>query len=160
MKPHDLLLIARKLAIGVVGSRQGRPRQTELRRAVSAAYYALFHTLARCNADSMVGKTKSHRSQPAWQQTYRALDHGRTRSRCARIDVLALFPNEIQDFAAAFIRMQHLRHLADYDPMEEFSRAMVRHWIDETEEVITRFQRAPLRDHRAFAVHVLLPLRR
>ena len=41
MNPHDLIRIARHLASGAVGGIRGRPRQAELRRAVSAAYYAL-----------------------------------------------------------------------------------------------------------------------
>ena len=39
MDPYDLLRIARQLASGELGSGRGRPRQAELRRAVSAAYY-------------------------------------------------------------------------------------------------------------------------
>ncbi len=67
MDPADLLLIAHQLAIGVVGNRRGHPRQAELRRAVSTAYYAMFHSLARCGADLVAGSTKQHRSQLAWQ---------------------------------------------------------------------------------------------
>ena len=50
MNPQDLLRIAEELARGAIGGGRGRPRQAELRRAISAAYYALFHTLAlmRC----------------------------------------------------------------------------------------------------------------
>ena len=43
MNPRDLIKIARQLASGAVDGNRGRPRQAELRRAVSAAYYALFH---------------------------------------------------------------------------------------------------------------------
>lgn len=129
MDPSDLLLIAHQLASGLVGSRRGRPRQAELRRAVSTAYYALFHTLARCGADLVAGSTKQHRSQSAWQQTYRALDHGETRKRCAPPTRLAEFPIGIQDFAASFVRMQRLRHWADYDPLSMFKRSLVLQWI-------------------------------
>ena len=103
MAPDDLLLIAHQLASGVVGNRRGRPRQAELRRAVSTAYYALFHTLARCGADLVAGSTKQHRSQRAWRQAYRALDHGETRKRCTQKTRLAEFPTEIQVFADAFL---------------------------------------------------------
>ena len=43
MDPDDLLRIAEGLARGALGSGVGRPRQAELRRAVSAAYYSMFH---------------------------------------------------------------------------------------------------------------------
>ena len=81
VRPVELLLIARHLATGVAGKSKGRPRETELRRAVSATYYALIQTLARCGADLLVGKTKPNRGQPAWQQTYRALEHGNSRQQ-------------------------------------------------------------------------------
>ena len=42
MNPSHLLCIARQLAAG--SGRCGRPRQTDLCRAVSATYYAQFHT--------------------------------------------------------------------------------------------------------------------
>lgn len=156
MDPADLLLIAHQLAIGVVGNRRGRPRQAELRRAVSTAYYAMFHTLARCGADLVAGSTKQHRSQLAWQQAYRALDHGETRKRCTQKTRLAEFPNEIQDFAAAFVRLQRLRHWADYDPLSMFYRSLVLQWIEEVDNSISDFNSVARADRKAFAVYVLL----
>ena len=79
MNPHDLIRIARQLASGAVGENRGRPRQAELRRAVSAAYYALFHALAHCCANRLAG---SGRDEAAWIQTYRALEHGHARNQC------------------------------------------------------------------------------
>ena len=46
MTPTGLIRIARHLAAGGTGSGIGRPRQDELCRAVSCAYYAMFHALA------------------------------------------------------------------------------------------------------------------
>lgn len=51
MKPLDFLETARDLTT----SSTRRPRQTNLRRAVSTTYYALFHCLAKCCADMVVG---------------------------------------------------------------------------------------------------------
>ena len=62
MKPEDLIRIAESLASGRAGNLAGRPRQAELRRAVSAAYYALFHTLANSCADLLVGTMSANRS--------------------------------------------------------------------------------------------------
>ena len=61
MNPQDLLRIAEGLARGALSSGRGRPRQAELRRAVSAAYYALFHTLALCGASTLVGAARFRR---------------------------------------------------------------------------------------------------
>ncbi len=73
MDPGDLIGIARHLAAGEAGSKQGRPRQADLlRRAVSTACSALFHALAGCGADLLVGATPAYRSNSAWRQVYRA----------------------------------------------------------------------------------------
>lgn len=61
MNPYDLIRIARHLATGGVSGDRGRPRQADLRRAISAAYYALFHALCRCCADTLAGATLADR---------------------------------------------------------------------------------------------------
>ena len=163
MNPDDLLEIAESLASGRIGSQRGRPRQAELRRALSDAYYALFHVLARNCADTLVGSRSSTRTRQAWRQTYRALDHGQAKRQCTERRpkrVLARFPQEIQDFAEQIVRMQRIRHLADYDPFENFSRSEVCQFIEETKSAIAEFRRVD-RDHRrAFAVFMLFNLRR
>ncbi len=158
MNSRDLTRIAKHLASGSIGVGRGRPRQTELCRAVSTAYYALFHALALCCADSLVGATPSGRSQRAWRQAYRALEHGLAKNRCSS-GSLGRFPPEIQDFGRLFVTMQRERHIADYDPDAAFSRGDVLSLIDETENVIIRFEEADGRDRRAFAVFVLFRLR-
>ena len=156
---RDLIRIALYLASGELNDRMGRPRQTELSRAVSCAYYALFHTLARCCADTLVGVSPASRSQGAWRQTYRAVEHGPTRSRCSRQEMLNRFPGEIQSFGRLFVGMQRKRHAADYDPDARFSRSDVLQFIEETDDTINRFNRVAIKDRRAFAVYVLFNLR-
>ena len=160
MNPEELLRIARHLATGGVGSGLGRPRQAELRRAVSAAYYAMFHALARCCADLLVGATRANRDNIAWEQTYRALEHGFARNQCDNRSAMARFPMEIQEFGKWFVEMQRHRHQADYAPDMDFSRAQAIQFIDDTETIIDRFNATSARDRRGFATHVLLRLRR
>ena len=148
------------MAAGGVGSGVGRPRQDELRRAVSCAYYAMFHALASCCADMLVGATRARRRQEAWRRTYRALEHGHAKNQCANARMLSGFPPAIQDFGELFIYMQRRRHTADYDPDANFSRSDVIQFIDETEIVIAEFESVDARDRRAFAVFVLLRNRR
>ena len=162
LKPLDFIATARDLA---GATNRGRPRETNLRRAVSTTYYALFHCLATSCADMIVGGTRSNRSQPAWRQAYRALQHGHARQRCERPNIIAKFPDEIQDFAKLFVDMQKKRHSADYDPDATYSPVMVffkSNIIQDifvAENVIHRFSKTPLRDRRAFAVYILLDRR-
>ena len=145
-------------ARGTVGSGPGAPRQTDLRRAVSATYYALFYCVACACADTLVGRTRAHRSEAAWRQAYRALEHGYARSQCSRPTIRA-FPSGIERFADVFTDMQRKRHLADYEPQTpdgHWRKPEVEEDIDAAADAIEAFEAAPVQDRRAFAVFVLL----
>ena len=153
MNPRDLIRIARQLASGAVGGNRGRPRQAELRRAVSASYYALFHALALCGANLLAG---SNRNRPSWHQIYRALEHGHARNQCNDRTVMNSFPEEIRDFGNSFVFMQGQRQTADYSPGATFSRDRVIQLIGDSEDAIDALDNAPTPDRRAFAIHVLM----
>lgn len=156
IKSSDLIAAAFDL---VEAGGRGRPRQANLRRAVSTTYYAMFHCLAVCCADLLVGGVGSNRSEPAWRQVYRALEHGAARQRCNRAEIIRKFPEEIQDFADKFVIMQQKRHQADYAPEVDVDKATVSQDIVAIAEAIAKFQRVSVKDRRAFAVYLLLPLR-
>ena len=158
MNPREMIRIARQLAAGNLGSSAGRPRQADLRRAVSTAYYALFHALAACAADTLIGPNSASRIEPLWLQTYRTLEHGYAKERCQGA-MMGLFPLEIREFAQQFVDMQGQRHDADYNPGVTFTRSEVRRFINESERRITRFESAPEQARRAFAVYVLFRLK-
>jgi uncharacterized protein (UPF0332 family) len=147
-----LLSTARKLARSA-----SRPRQTDLTRAVSTAYYALFGFLAKECADLLVG-TGQARNLSCWRHVHRALDHGFAKSSCERVASLR-FPPQIVQFATTFIAMQEQRHTADYDPTSRFTRAEVISLIDGVEQAIADYKAAPRPDKLAFAVLVLLKRR-
>ena len=157
MNPRDLIRIAKQLASGTVGGRRGRPRQTELRRAVSAAYYALFHALALSCANLLSG---TDRSRPSWEQIYRGLEHGHARNQCNDQSGMTAFPVDIRYFGRRFVYTQGLRQHADYSPDASYSRRWVMQLIDETETALSSFENATNTDRRAFAIHVLVRRRR
>lgn len=159
MNPLDLLRIAEGLARGALGSGSGRPRQAELRRAVSAAYYAMFHTLAQCGANTLVGAARANRSEAEWIQVYRALEHGYARNQCNNRGAMGRFSPAIQDFGDMFSEMQLQRQIADYDPSTSFTRSEAIQLIDGTARAITEFENVEARERRAFAVFVLFRLR-
>jgi hypothetical protein len=114
LKAQDLLAHAR---LGLRGNK--RPRFVDLRRGVSDAYYALFHRLARLCADAMIGRL--HQNTEAWRRIYRSLGHGKAKSDLQNHETRAIDPAIIR-IAAAFVRLQEQRHLADYDPHFQMSR--------------------------------------
>ena len=157
MDPDDLIEIGRHLAADA-GDR-GRPRQARLRRAVSAAYYALFHAMARSCADMVAGATPASRSPAAWRQVYRSLEHGHAKNQCNNKTVMEKFPEGIQSFGRAFVEMQSQRHAADYDPSATYYRDEVMQLIDATQRAMTDLKNAPNPDRKAFAIYVLLKTR-
>lgn len=69
MNPTELIALARALANGVIAGGISPASQTELRRAVSCAYYAMFHTLALSNANTLIGTSPADQHRWAWLQT-------------------------------------------------------------------------------------------
>ena len=129
------------------------------RRAVSSAYYALFHCLARECADLLIGGSNSARSQEAWRQVYRSLDHGPCKDRCKDKAMIKRFPKGIEDFANAFVTLQERRHIADYDPFATFVKSSVEADIAIAEQALNDFRAESTKDRRAFCAYVLLKKR-
>ncbi|MFN3459658.1 MAG: hypothetical protein ACK4ZN_01475 [Oceanibaculum sp.] len=156
LKPLDLINTARDL----IRTKPGKPSQANLKRAVSTAYYAVFHCLARTCADLLIGSAGAARNAGAWQHVYRALEHGTAKNACVNQAVIGRFPIAVQNFAAVFVALQEKRHSADYDPAAQYYKSAVRQDIDDAHAAITAFEAAPAQDKRAFAALVLFKGRR
>ena len=137
-----------------------KPRQSDLRRVVSTAYYALFHALCRNCADAFIGTVGANRGEPAWRQAYRSVDHGRAKDRFGNRKIMGKFPADIQDFGNVFVNAQAQRRAADYDPAYRAVKAAVLSDIDSAEAVIGSLRSAALKDRRALAAWVTLLDRR
>ena len=157
MLPRELIRTARRL---IESPGRGQPRQSDLKRAVSTAYYALFHALCLICANGFIGTKPADRSNPAWRQTYRSVAHGLAKSRCTKSDTIRLFPSQIRNFADEFVKMQRKRHEADYDPLSRFKLSDVVVAIDAAELAIQQLNDCPMKDRRAFAAWVTMPERK
>ncbi len=106
-----------------------RPRQANLRRSISAAYYALFHLWLAESATRTAPRT------PALlvARISRSFSHGEMKEVCLQVVrlnpgpvFLELIPKgfspELRRAAKAFIDLQTARHLADYDIAAAFTR--------------------------------------
>lgn len=150
---EDLLDTAEKLA----EANQRRPKQADLRRAVSTAYYAVFHNLAQECADRFIGTTEQ-RSDSAWRQVYRALDHAYAAKQAGRARQLG-FPTPLCEFGDTFYSLQEERHRADYDPSACYAKADVELLIQSARKAQADLAQSPARDRTAFAAMVLLKQR-
>jgi uncharacterized protein (UPF0332 family) len=152
VNPADLL----SGAIHLIKRQPGKPKQADLKRALSSIYYAMFHTLAKCCADLMIGGQSADRSKHAWRQVYRALEHNFVKTQCMNQKVISKFPKEIEDFANAFVSSQVKRHSADYDPHYRVTKTEVLFEHAAVDEAIKKFNAVTIKDRRAFAAFVLL----
>ena len=149
MISDDLLDIARRLA-------NGNPTQTDLRRAVSSVYYAVFHAVCQSNADTLVGDNPHSRDELAWRQAYRALEHGYARQRCQSMQRDSRFSTAICALAERFVSLQSRRHRADYDPEVPFSQREILAEIEQASQLIADFRNTPAQERRAFAIFILM----
>lgn len=159
MNPLELIALARSLVNGIIAGGATPATQTELCRAVSCAYYAMFHTLAVSNANVLVGASSADQQRWAWQQAYRAADHRPTRNKLSHGSLGGRFPNAIQDFGEVFADAQQARHSADYNPHIQFHETNVNDLIDRVENAIIAFNQTPDDIRRDLAVHVLTNVR-
>jgi uncharacterized protein (UPF0332 family) len=127
-----------------------RPKQANLRRAISSAYYALFHLLVDEACRVQIGA--QHAQAPFRQVLGRAFVHTVMKEACRSFGGGTLkrgvakglpssftVPSEIRDLASTFVQLQDLRHLADYDLTERFKRSDVLSLINQVEARIRAF---------------------
>jgi len=147
----------------------GAPRQVDLRRAISGAYYGVFHFALTALADEFVGKTK--RASSRYALVYRSVDHRIFRDLCseAKKPTPAAryapylpkhgFGPHIQAFAAAAKDLQEWRHAADYDPQSNFTTYEARLAIASAESAVMRFRRETQERRRLFLTLFICPPR-
>ncbi len=114
MAYHDDLL---KQALQLVHKEPRNPKQASLRRAVSTAYYALFHLLvSEAVANWNRGDLRAALG--------RAFDHGVMKAASNRLQDTRQFPftgsdpevvAALKEIAITFVQLQQRRHIADYD---------------------------------------------
>lgn len=138
----------------------GAPRQTDLRRAISAAYYALFHAVASAVADDLAGRT--HRHTARYALVYRTINHGSLRRLCEQVRAGTVPPKhtayvpkggfgaDLIAFSSALIDLQEKRHLADYDPLFRARASDAVLAVATARSALTRFNRAGRVTRKAF----------
>lgn len=118
----DLLAQAQFL----VGKEPRKPKQASLRRAVSAAYYSLFHLLAADAARAMFGGTDAADLRLVLRRAFQHATMKKAAQGAAKgfgtgklaepwKPLLAALSPELVLVARTFVDLQQARHQADYD---------------------------------------------
>jgi uncharacterized protein (UPF0332 family) len=148
--PGQLLSQAHHLAT----KESKRPQQVSLRRAVSTAYYALFHFLIdECCRIWIGAGPPAHTIRTTLA---RAFEHGRMAKACEAFNVPILagqpfkgkfaqsgiaVPQELRTIARTFLRLQERRHQADYDRTFQLDRQNVLSLINQVEQALSNWER-------------------
>jgi hypothetical protein len=90
----------------------GAPRQADLRRAISSAYYALFHYVLKAGADMSVGAAMRKTNPDLYGRAYRSLEHADVLNRSKEARTIG---SNIKAFADAIVDPQQTRLSADYE---------------------------------------------
>ena len=138
MNPQHLLELAERIASVPIG----RPRQADLRRAVSTLYYSLFHLLTQRGANLVVSRADLR------IQIARKFDHGKMKtvsdwfkkgkSPPHLASLLPIIPSGLAQLAATFVNLYESRQRADYDgnPEVDFTKFEVLELFAETKSAI------------------------
>lgn len=138
--PKDLLAQAEHL----VRRERRRPRQASLRRAVSTAYYALFHLLSEASARFLVSGSSAGREdlRRALRRSYVHADMKRVSHAFSNGSPPAAWQSacgvvsaDLRGVAKTFVELQEARHQADYDQAISWSR-------QEADDMVRRARRA------------------
>jgi hypothetical protein len=155
----DLLNQAERLA----RQEPKHPKQASLRRAVSTAYYALFHLLIHEATNLLVTDPGLRGLVP------RAFGHGEMKQACEQFredkrfpDQLkaitsASIPDDLKEVANAFVLLQEARHAADYDVARVWNPADTTAMLRRTREAFEAWERVRTQQiATVFLVNLLL----
>jgi hypothetical protein len=143
----------------------GQPRQIDLRRAISSAYYGIFHATLIAAADEVVGATK--RSAPLYGLVYRSVDHRKLRDVCLEVRKpqpstryapyvpAGGFGAAIAAYAVSVVELQEKRYSADYNPLVSVTLSDARLAIATARTAVDRFTTSSTAGRSAFLMLLL-----
>lgn len=128
-----------------------RPKQANLRRAVSSAYYALFHMLSGESAGLYAGEFG------LVARICRTHNHGDMKKVSAQFGANKLpkalqpraaysTPADLKVVADAFVSLQQARHEADYDLTRTFTRTEAIDIVDQARNAFAAWERVKKSD--------------
>lgn len=138
----------------------GPPRQANLRRAISSAYYGLFHFVLIAASDEFVGVTL--RATGRYALVYRSVSHSWMAELCKEVKKPTLpkmyepyapsggFGPELRSFGTAVVALQERRYSADYDPLARFQASDARFDVSTARAAVQRFDQADIEQRKLF----------
>jgi uncharacterized protein (UPF0332 family) len=151
-------MVSRLLDLAEQMLREGARSPTLKRRAVSTAYYAVFHALAKSCASILLPSIGRH--SEIYERVYRALDHGPLKSAFVTKGG-ALDRRSLRSIGDLVIALQTERHKADYLPPRKgiFAAQEVEELIDQARQAVREIEALGDEDRIALATSLLFKSR-
>lgn len=151
-------MVARLLELADQMAREGAKSSALRRRAVSTAYYAVFHALAKSCAGILLPSID--RNSDTYQRVYRALDHGPLRAAFTTTGPLK-DRDTLQKIGELVVQLQSERHRADYMPLSKglISRSKAETLVERARQAVFEIERLSNEDRIALATCLLFKSR-
>lgn len=145
--------MAAAAGLELAGEGRGQPRNADLRRATSAAYYALFHAITR----ETVRLALSAASDDDLLRATRLVAHASVRDVCGYVSGNSPPPHvagvverlrqsaTVSRMAADFMWLNEAREQADYDHLADFTKPRVLALIERAQDAVDVLS-SPVRD--------------
>lgn len=164
IRPEWLIRQAKELGGAAAGV--GQPRNADLRRAVSDAYYALFHFIVLACVESLMPacpegdqlRLTRHFQHNAIKQVCEwVVGPGAIPERVRHSLLLVRAEVPIRDAALAFVTLQERRHDADYNHLTGLTRPETLTLIESAEDAINKLTAAKgTPNYERFMSHIAL----
>lgn len=134
------------------------PSTARRRRAVSTAYYAVFHRLAKLCLDQVQG-ADDDMTDDERERVYRALEHGSLKNAMQHPDIAGRA--RLKHIANDIVALQSARNQADYLPPKAglFPPRECLDLVVRAEKVVTALDELAPSDRRLLAIHLLFKKR-
>ena len=126
----------------------GLSRET-IHRAISTAYYAVFHAINASNADAQHGVPTNATTAQSWTNTYRKMRHSFASYSLSQH--LFYLTGDARLLANKFINLKTARETADYDPNRALTAGEANFWNSEARTALIALQAMTANDRLAFS---------
>ena len=127
----------------------GGPSREAVHRAISTAYYAVFHAINTVNADVQHGVPTNAATARGWTSTYRRMRHNFATQSLGQL--LFHLSQNARSLANYFTNLKTARETADYDPNRALTSGDANYWIGEARAALVTLQAMTAADRRTFS---------
>lgn len=126
----------------------GGPSRETIHRAVSTAYYAVFHAVNASNAEVEHGVPTTEAAARAWTYTYRRMRHNLAANRLGQH--LFQLTHHARFLANGFTNLKTARETADYDPNRTLTSGDANYWLGEARNALNALQAMTVAERQIF----------